>query len=203
MFLHQYYRRNRYYDAGTGRFTQEDPIGLAGGINLYGYANGDPVSYRDPYGLSADTVWVGIRNLAVPVLGALVSHSSVRANNDVFELTNGPDQNSVVKVTSFSGNTDMDAYTWYRVDAPAGMSDTEFTSAVRFNATQLGGSINTTGQKYEALGRNCHWYTNSVITPTGARIPGEAEHSNGRLAPNLCSAGTCTVVENPRPRFTP
>jgi hypothetical protein len=36
----QYYRRNRYYDAGTGRFTPEDPIGLAGGVNLYGYANG-------------------------------------------------------------------------------------------------------------------------------------------------------------------
>jgi RHS repeat-associated protein len=47
------YRRNRYYDPGTGRFTQEDPIGLAGGVNVYGFAAGDPVSYADPYGLAA------------------------------------------------------------------------------------------------------------------------------------------------------
>ncbi len=53
-----HYRRNRFYDAEQGRFTQEDPIGLAGGINLYGYANGDPVSYSDPYGLRADSVYV-------------------------------------------------------------------------------------------------------------------------------------------------
>ena len=25
-----YYRRNRFYDAETGQFTQEDPIGIAG-----------------------------------------------------------------------------------------------------------------------------------------------------------------------------
>ncbi|MCA1791019.1 MAG: RHS repeat-associated core domain-containing protein, partial [Thioalkalivibrio sp.] len=45
------YRRNRYYYPGSGRFTQEDPIGLAGGLNVYGYAGGDPVNYGDPYGL--------------------------------------------------------------------------------------------------------------------------------------------------------
>jgi RHS repeat-associated protein len=48
------YRRNRYYDPASGRFTQEDPIGLAGGVNVYGFANGDPVSYRDPYGLKIE-----------------------------------------------------------------------------------------------------------------------------------------------------
>ena len=47
------YRRNRYYDAETGQFTQEDPIGIAGGLNLYGYANGDPINYSDPFGLCA------------------------------------------------------------------------------------------------------------------------------------------------------
>jgi RHS repeat-associated protein len=45
--------RNRYYDPSTGRFTQQDPIGLAGGLNLYGYAGGDPINFSDPFGLFA------------------------------------------------------------------------------------------------------------------------------------------------------
>jgi RHS repeat-associated protein len=45
------YKRYRLYDPLTGRFTQEDPIGLAGGLNLYGFAAGDPVNFSDPFGL--------------------------------------------------------------------------------------------------------------------------------------------------------
>ena len=45
------YKRNRYYSPSSGRFTQEDPIGLAGGLNAYGFASGDPVNYGDPFGL--------------------------------------------------------------------------------------------------------------------------------------------------------
>jgi RHS repeat-associated protein len=45
------YQRNRYYDPQTGRFTQEDPIGLAGGVNAYGFAGGDRVNFGDPFGL--------------------------------------------------------------------------------------------------------------------------------------------------------
>jgi RHS repeat-associated protein len=45
------YMRNRYFDPASGQFTQADPIGLAGGLNSYGYANGDPVTYSDPFGL--------------------------------------------------------------------------------------------------------------------------------------------------------
>jgi len=50
------FRRNRFYDPASGRFTQEDPIGLAGGMNAYGFANGDPVSFSDPYGLCPDNL---------------------------------------------------------------------------------------------------------------------------------------------------
>jgi RHS repeat-associated protein len=48
------YRRNRMYDPSTGQFTQEDPIGLAGGMNAYGFAGGDPVNFSDPFGLCTD-----------------------------------------------------------------------------------------------------------------------------------------------------
>jgi len=37
-----------------GLFTQEDPIGIAGGLNLYGYAGGDPINFSDPFGLCVD-----------------------------------------------------------------------------------------------------------------------------------------------------
>jgi len=50
------YRRNRYLDPQTGRFTQEDPIGLAGGMNAYGFGNGDPINFGDPFGLSCEIV---------------------------------------------------------------------------------------------------------------------------------------------------
>jgi RHS repeat-associated protein len=41
----------RYYDPDCGRFTQQDPIGLAGGINLYQYAP-NALGWVDPWGLS-------------------------------------------------------------------------------------------------------------------------------------------------------
>ena len=53
----QQYMRNRYYDANTGRFTQGDPIGISGGMNLYGFAGGDHVNYSDPFGLAPCSLW--------------------------------------------------------------------------------------------------------------------------------------------------
>ena len=46
------YLRNRWYDPQSGRFLTQDPIGLAGGVNLYAYAGNDPISFSDPFGLN-------------------------------------------------------------------------------------------------------------------------------------------------------
>lgn len=46
-----HYNYHRYYDPRTGRYLTPDPIGLAGGINLFAYAWNNPVNSIDPIGL--------------------------------------------------------------------------------------------------------------------------------------------------------
>jgi len=45
-----HYNRFRYSDPDAGRFISQDPIGGAGGINLYQYAP-NPLVWVDPLGL--------------------------------------------------------------------------------------------------------------------------------------------------------
>lgn len=45
-----YYNRFRYYDSDAGQYLTPDPIGLAGGINPYGYVK-NPLKWIDPLGL--------------------------------------------------------------------------------------------------------------------------------------------------------
>jgi RHS repeat-associated protein len=48
-----YYYRARYYSPRLKRFISEDPIGLAGGINIFSYVKNSPLNFRDPYGLKS------------------------------------------------------------------------------------------------------------------------------------------------------
>jgi RHS repeat-associated protein len=49
-----YYMPARYYSPALGRFLQADPSGVQGGLNLYAYAENDPVNLADPTGLTPD-----------------------------------------------------------------------------------------------------------------------------------------------------
>lgn len=46
-----HYNWNRYYNPAIGRYVSSDPIGLAGGLNTFGYAGQSPIVYADPKGL--------------------------------------------------------------------------------------------------------------------------------------------------------
>ncbi len=46
--------RARQFDPAMGMFTQEDPIGIMGGLNIYAYGNGDAINLRDPEGTCPD-----------------------------------------------------------------------------------------------------------------------------------------------------
>src|SRR5690606_27325384 len=93
------YRRNRYYDPQTGRFTQSDPIGIAGGINLYGFAGGDPVNFADPFGLK-----VCFRGTRSEVRS--LAFTAKAATNSTFTL----DSDNCVEDSSFRspGNSNFD-----------------------------------------------------------------------------------------------
>lgn len=64
--LHYNYYRD--YDPGLGRYVQSDPIGLAGGLNTYGYAYQSPLVYSDPEGLNpGGLAGAGIGSFGGPV----------------------------------------------------------------------------------------------------------------------------------------
>lgn len=50
------YMRARYYNPYICRFINADPSGFSAGLNFYAYADGNPVSDTDPFGLEPNTV---------------------------------------------------------------------------------------------------------------------------------------------------
>ena len=53
---------HRFYDCQLGRFLSRDPIGHAGGLNLYEYASSSPMTRSDPFGLEPYRLEGGVPN---------------------------------------------------------------------------------------------------------------------------------------------
>ena len=55
----------RFYSPGLGRFINRDPIGVAGGANLYGFVGNNPINMVDGYGLLG--IAVRVMDIDIPL----------------------------------------------------------------------------------------------------------------------------------------
>jgi RHS repeat-associated protein len=106
-----HYNLFRYYDPDSGRFTQEDPIGLAGGINLYQYAP-NALGWVDPWGLSRCKAPNGYRAGDVDPHGKLSPGANralghTNSKNDGFVQSHHPIQDAWAKkrINDYQRNT--------------------------------------------------------------------------------------------------
>lgn len=60
--------RARYYNPYLRRFINPDPIGFSGGMNWFAYADGNPLTYLDPFGLSVGAP--GLGESLIPIWGS-------------------------------------------------------------------------------------------------------------------------------------
>jgi len=77
-----HYNYHRSYNPSTGRYLNPDPIGLAGGLNLFAYVQNNPINSGDPNGM------VGIGGGAYYVAGAEASftNSTCCENGNLYKV---------------------------------------------------------------------------------------------------------------------
>ncbi len=77
---------HRDYNPALGRYTESDPIGLAGGVNTYGYVLGQPTRLTDPKGQQvAQGVVIGI---PIVIIGCYLSPACRDALKDLLTPLN-------------------------------------------------------------------------------------------------------------------
>jgi RHS repeat-associated protein len=195
----QLYRRNRYYDPGNGRFTQEDPIGLAGGLNAYGFAGGDPVNFSDPFGLCPECAAVGLAEFG---LGAQVIPG-------VGQVVGG------IALVASAAITGYVLYKWYNEKAGEGSTGGESagrraTKGERQAARERNKEANEDGELHcvhcgqgttEEPGKP----NSSHIDHVQPRNPGDGGPRGNNSPKNLKnSCATCNLDKsNQRPPYTP
>jgi RHS repeat-associated protein len=155
------YRRNRYYDPKSGQFTQKDPIGIAGGLNLYGFAGGDPVNFSDPFGLcggKAGEVPCAIEYAAV---GAMAGAAAAAAGTGMAAVATGGTALLAAPITVPHG-------------AQIGAAIGAVAGTIADNADLIASEMGRFRETLGAVGRGI-----KVILIGGALAPGQSTPSAG------------------------
>ncbi|WP_185761181.1 RHS repeat-associated core domain-containing protein, partial [Citrobacter farmeri] len=124
-----HYNLFRYYAPECGRFVSQDPIGLAGGLNLYQYAP-NPITWFDPLGLAAKGDYG-----QMPTIPGYQKHHNIpqsMADHPVIKNT-GYDLNKSGNITNLPTSTSIDPdRTVHR-----GMHNNDYDISVRDRLTEI------------------------------------------------------------------
>ncbi|MCO7514372.1 DUF6531 domain-containing protein [Pseudomonas guariconensis] len=114
-----HYNTFRFYDPDIGRFTQPDPLGLAGGWNLYLYSP-NPLGWIDPLGLTAGCPKLARRNRHHSRSATYTKHTQAKTQSQAQSLSSRggaaqywgkdlPENATAKQVTAFRNQVEKDA----------------------------------------------------------------------------------------------
>jgi RHS repeat-associated protein len=168
-----YYFRARWYNPEVGRWLAKDPIGIAGGLNLYEFCGSNPANFIDPFGLI-----VSIHTRSVNKTGGMGAHSYITVTDGSGQfLTSGSYNIGGRNVAMINHPSDLGTprTSSIVVPPPSGMTQREWDEAVRKAARNREVNQN---QAYELFGGdggttsgNCHTTTRGTINDAGGQVP--------------------------------
>jgi RHS repeat-associated protein len=172
-----HYNLFRYYDPDSGRFTQHDPIGLAGGINLYRFAP-NALVWIDPLGLaSAIVYWIQngseTGHYTVKVMGDNIMHTHQYGAYGGFAIDEngrkvGFDPSPTEVANDGQSQVNKARMKGQEVHQTSfEMSDSGAEKAVKFQKSQLGRNLGP----YDVRTRSCLTHVMEVLAAGGIDVP--------------------------------
>ena len=165
--------------SGIPIYLTPDPIGLAGGINLYSYVQQNPVNYTDPMGLLVQIHSRYVKGL--PGAGAhtyvtVTNKSNVTDTYGSYKNTLGFNEARKNDPTDHGPNS-LPRTSTVTVPPPPGMTQEQWDNAVTRHGNNW---VNTSTQVYEPLGGNgerksgnCHETTRGILEDAGGGVPSD------------------------------